>query len=113
MAGAVKNLHTQPEDVDVFVRERPGHPAPDYLIGTTGVAAGVVVKSRNEAISKALEFARNAHVQAWIDRSEDEPLLLGSFRDSERETRSQTPRGASERRQTEKDRRPRKDADHG
>jgi hypothetical protein len=75
-----KPVVEQPEKDDVFVRERRGHPGAEYVIGTPCAPAGLVLKSRNEAISQAVEFARTAHVRAWMENSRDQPVLLGSFR---------------------------------
>jgi hypothetical protein len=99
----------QPEKDDVFVREGRGHPGAEYLVGTSSSPAGLVLNSRNEAIAQALEFARSAHVRAWMDGSRDQSVLLGSFRGEEQERASSSHAELQNEKQADRDRRRKKE----
>jgi hypothetical protein len=76
----------QPDEGDVVIRPTSDGADANYVIGTVSSPASVRLKSRNEAIAHAVEFARNARVRAWIDGTDREPALLRSFRQRDAET---------------------------
>ncbi len=70
----------RPDANDVVVRQKPGNPSGRFLLGTPATPAQYEVRSRDEAISQALAFAKRQHVQAWLANDEDF-VLLGGFND--------------------------------
>ena len=69
-----------PEGADVLVRQKPGNATPAYLVGTYSAPDQFIVPTRDEAVSQALAFAKRQHVHAWFASSDDEFMLLGTFR---------------------------------
>lgn len=70
-----------PEGTDVLVRQKPSNNAtPAYLVGTYSAPDQFIVPTRDGAVSQALAFAKRQHVRAWFASSDDEFILLGTFR---------------------------------
>ena len=40
-----------------------------------------MIRTRNEAVSQALAYAKRQHVRAWFAKGDDDFLLLGTFRE--------------------------------
>ena len=73
-------MDTHPDKDDVFIRQERGNPPSLYLLGTPSAPDQFTVRTRDEAVSKALAFAKRAHVRAWFAKGHDDFLLLGTFR---------------------------------
>ena len=69
-----------PEDGDVVVRQKRGNPSTVYLLGTPSAPDQFTLRTRDEAVSQALAFAKRQQVQAWFANGDDEFVLLGTFR---------------------------------
>ncbi len=61
---------------DVVVRHRPGDPSTVHLLGTASAPDQVTHRTRDEAISRAVAYARHQHVRAWLATGDDEFVLL-------------------------------------
>jgi hypothetical protein len=73
------SMAIRPDDDDVVVREKRGNPSALYILGTPSTPAQFQVRTRDEAVSQALAFARRQHVRAWFAKDEAF-MLLGTFR---------------------------------
>jgi hypothetical protein len=72
-------MATHPDKDDVVIRQERGNPPSLYLLGTPSAPDQFIVRTRDEAVSKALAFAKRAHVRAWF-ANHDDFVLLGTFR---------------------------------
>jgi hypothetical protein len=72
--------HLAPEEGDVVVRQKRGNPGTLYLLGTPSTPDQFTLRTRDEAVSQALAFARRQQVRAWFANGDDEFVLLGTFR---------------------------------
>jgi hypothetical protein len=75
----------QPHKDDVIVRyiQREGTESiPVFLLGTTSAPDQFIVPTGDEAVSKALAFAKRSYVRAWLADGDgaDAFVLLGTFR---------------------------------
>lgn len=70
-----------PEDGDVVVRRKPGDPAAVYRLGTLATPDQFLLRTRDEAVSQAVAFAKRQHVRAWFANGDDDLVLLGTFRE--------------------------------
>jgi hypothetical protein len=75
--------HSTPADNDVVVRLRHSGSLDMYELGTPFAPAQISVRAREQAVSQVLEFAKHQHVRAWFAGSDDEFVLLGTFREEE------------------------------
>ena len=75
--GALGVIH--PDKDDVVVRPRRGSPHTVYLLGTSTTPDQFSLRTREEAVTQAVTFARRQHVRAWFDNGDDTVLLLGTF----------------------------------
>ena len=71
---------TGPEKDDVVVRQRRGNPHV-YVLGTPATPDQFSLRTREEAVTQAVAFARQHHMRAWFDNGDNTFLLLGTFRD--------------------------------
>jgi hypothetical protein len=69
-----------PDEDDVVVRQKRGNPSTVYLLGTPSAPDQFILRTRDEAVSQALAFAKRHQVRAWFARGDDEFVLLGTFR---------------------------------
>jgi hypothetical protein len=69
-----------PENGDVVVRQKRGDPSTVYLLGTPSTPDQFTLRTRDEAVSQALAFAKRQQVRAWFANGTDEFVLLGTFR---------------------------------
>ena len=51
-----------------------------YLLGTPTTPDQFSLRTREEAVTQAIAFARRQRVRAWFDKGDDSFLLLGTFR---------------------------------
>jgi hypothetical protein len=72
-----------PEDGDLVVREEERERRRVYLLHTAPGPAQVLLRSREEAIAKALTFAERERVRAWLTDEGDDFVLLEDFRVAE------------------------------
>jgi hypothetical protein len=70
----------QPDQDDVVVRQRRGNPHVVYSLGTPTTPDQFSLRTRGEAVTQAVEFARRQQVRAWFDNGDNTYLLLGTFR---------------------------------
>ena len=68
-----------PDQDDVVVRERRGNPHVVYLLGTPTTPDQFSLRTREEAVTQAVAFARRQRVRAWFANGTF--LLLGTFRE--------------------------------
>jgi hypothetical protein len=74
-----------PENGDVVIRRKRGNPSGVYLLGTPSTPDQFSLRTRDEAVSKALAFAKRQRVRAWFANGTDEFVLLGTFRKDDTE----------------------------
>ena len=72
---------THPDKDDVVVRQRRGNPHTVYLLGTPTTPDQFSLRTREEAVTHAVAFARRQHLRAWFDNGDNTFLLLGTFRE--------------------------------
>lgn len=73
-----------PDQDDVVVRRRRGNPDMTYLVGTPTTPDQFGLRTREEAVTQAVGFARRQRVRAWFDNGDNTFLLLGTFREEKR-----------------------------
>ena len=69
-----------PDNDDVVIRQKRGSPSTVYVRHTTSALDQLLYRTRKEAASKVLAFAKRAHVAAWFTNDDDDFVLLGTFR---------------------------------
>jgi len=74
---------THPNKDDVVIRQKHGNPSTVFLLGTPAAPDQFIVRSRDEAVSQALAYAKRQHVRAWFAKGDDDFVLLGTFGTSE------------------------------
>jgi len=72
-----------PEDGDVVVRQKRGNPSTVYLLGTPSAPDQFILRTRDEAVSQGLRFAKREQVRAWFDNGNGNFVLLGTFRNED------------------------------
>jgi hypothetical protein len=77
---------TRPDRDDVVIRQKRGNPSTVFLIGTPAAPDQFILRTRDEAVSQALAYARKQHVRAWFAKGDAEFVLLGTFRNEEKES---------------------------
>ena len=70
-----------PDKDDVVIRQRPGNPHVIYLLGTPASPDQFSLRTREEAVTQAVAFARRHCVRAWFDNGDETLQLLGTFRE--------------------------------
>jgi hypothetical protein len=70
-----------PDENDVVIRQRDGNPSVVFRLGTPSTPDQFTLRTRNEALSKALTHAIRQHVRAWFAKGDDDFVLLGTFRE--------------------------------
>jgi len=76
-------MATHPDKDDVVIRQERGTPPTLYLLGTSSAPDQFMIRTRDDAVSKALAFAKHAHVRAWFAEGHDDFVLLEDFRGME------------------------------
>ena len=69
-----------PNQDDVVVRQKGGNPGVIFVLGTPPAPEQFTLRTRDEAVARALAFAKRQHVCAWFANGGDELVLLGTFR---------------------------------
>jgi hypothetical protein len=77
---------TRPNGDDVVIRQERGNPSTAFLLGTPAAPDQFILRTRDEAVSQALAYARQQHVRAWFARGDDDFVLLGTFRHEQKES---------------------------
>jgi hypothetical protein len=72
-----------PNSDDVVVRHATGDVNAVHLLGTPSAPDQFSFSTRDEAVSKAVAYAKHQHVRAWFAKGEDHFVLLGTFRPEE------------------------------
>ena len=80
-AGGLGVIH--PEKDDVVVLQRRGNPHTVYLLGTPTTPDQFTLRTREEAVTQSVAFARRHRVRAWFDNGDNTFLLLGTFREEQ------------------------------
>ena len=73
----------QPDSNDVVVQPETGNPT-TYVLGTFSGPEQFRFRTRDEAVSRAMAFAKHQHVRAWFAGGDDTFVLLGAFRTNEK-----------------------------
>jgi hypothetical protein len=71
----------RPAPDDVVIRQRRGNPRVVYLLGTPKTPEQFSLATREEAVTKAVAFARKERVRAWFENGDKTFVLLGAFKD--------------------------------
>jgi hypothetical protein len=79
-----------PEDGDVLIREAQGEEHRVYILRTCPGPDQLLARSREEAVAKAIGFAKREQVRVWLDNEVD-CTLLEDFRIRERVARPADP----------------------
>ena len=77
-----------PEDGDVVVRQEEREGQRTYVLHTAPGPDQSLLRSREEAVSHAVAYAKHQHVRAWFTKGDDEFVLLGTFREEQVESES-------------------------
>ena len=72
-----------PDENDVVIRQRDGNPSVVFVLGTPSTPDQFTLRTRDEAVSQALAYARRQHVRAWFAKGDDDFVLLGTFREQQ------------------------------
>lgn len=70
-----------PDNDDVIIRQKRGNPSTVYLLGTSSTPDQFMLRTRDDAVSQALAYARRQHVRAWFAKGGEDFMLLGTFRE--------------------------------
>jgi hypothetical protein len=77
---------THPDKDDVVIRQKGSNPSTVFLLGTPTAPDQFIVRTRDEAVSRAIAYARHQHVRAWFANGNDTFVLLGTFREENAES---------------------------
>jgi hypothetical protein len=72
-----------PDEDDVVIRQRNGNSSIVFVLGTPAAPDQFILRTRDEAVSQALAFAKRQHVRAWFAKDDDDFVLLGTFREEQ------------------------------
>jgi hypothetical protein len=78
-----------PDSDDVIVRVKRRNPSTVFVLGTPTTPDQFIVRSREEAVSQAVAYARRQRVRAWFS-GDDGFVLLGTFRSEKEEVKRPT-----------------------
>jgi hypothetical protein len=67
-----------PDNDDVIIRQKHGNPSIVYLLGTYLAPNQFILRTRDDAVSQALAYAKRQHVRAWFANGDDDFVLLGT-----------------------------------
>ena len=70
-----------PDNDDVIIRQKHGNPSTVYLLGTSLTPDQFMLRTRDDAVSQALAYAKRQHVRAWFAKGDEDFVLLGTFRE--------------------------------
>lgn len=72
-----------PDKNDVVIRQRHGNPSIVFVLGTPSTPDQFILRTRDEAVSQALAYAKRQHAGAWFAKGDDDFVLLGTFREEQ------------------------------
>ena len=72
-----------PDKNDVVIRQRHGNSSIVFVLGTPSTPDQFILRTRDEAVSQALAYAKWQHVRAWFAKGDDDFVLLGTFREEQ------------------------------
>jgi thiamine monophosphate kinase len=72
---------TLPNQDDVVIRQKRSNSSIVYLLGTLAAPDQLSFRLRDDAMSKAIAYAKHQHVRAWFANGDDDFVLLGTFRE--------------------------------
>ena len=72
-----------PDKNDVVIRQRHGNPSIVFVLGTPSTPDQFILRTRDEAVSQALAYAKRQHVRAWFAKGDDDFVLLGTFQEEQ------------------------------
>ena len=70
-----------PDNDDVIIRQKHGNPSTVYLLGTSLAPDQFTLRTRDDAVSQALAYAKRQHVRAWFAKGDEDFVLPGTFRE--------------------------------
>ena len=70
---------TDPDKDDVVIRQEHGNRSTVYLLGTPSTPDQFILRTRDQAVSQALAYARHQRVRAWFAKGDHGFVLLGTF----------------------------------
>ena len=53
------------------------------MLGTPSTPDQFILRTKDEAVSQALAYAKRQHVRAWFAKGDDDFVLLGTFREEQ------------------------------
>jgi hypothetical protein len=77
---------THPDKDDVVIRQKRSNPSTVFLLGTPAAPDQFILRTRDEAVSQALAYAKHQHVRAWFTNGDDICVLLATFREEHMES---------------------------
>ena len=77
------DLMPLPDEYDVVIRQRHGNPSIVFVLGTPSTPDQFILRTRDEAVSQALAYAKRQHVRAWFAKGDDDFVLVGTFREEQ------------------------------
>jgi len=69
-----------PDKDDVVIRQKRGNPSIVFVLGTPSTPHQFILRTRDEAVSQALAYAKRQQVRAWFAKGDDDFVLLGTVR---------------------------------
>lgn len=70
-----------PDHDDAVIRLKHGNPSTVYLLGTRAAPDQLILRTRDQAVSQAVAYARRQHVRAWFAKGHEDFVLLRTFRE--------------------------------
>jgi hypothetical protein len=75
----------RPDEDDVVIRQRRGDSSIVFVLGTPSAPDRFILRTRDEAVSQALAYAKRQQVRACFAKGDDDFVLLGTFREAQAE----------------------------
>ena len=70
-----------PDNDDVIIRRSTATRPPSICWAHSLAPDQFIVRTRDEAVSQALAYAKRQHVRAWFANGDEDFVLLGTFRE--------------------------------
>jgi len=77
---------TCPDRDGVVIRPNHRNPSTVFLLGTPAPPTSSSSEPRDQAVTQALAYARQQRVRAWFAKGDADFVLLGTFRNEEKES---------------------------
>jgi hypothetical protein len=74
------STRTTPQDKDIVIRQEQREGTIMYVLHTAPGPDQYVLRSRDEAVARAVAFAKREHVRAWLTDEGYDFVLLEDFR---------------------------------